>query len=93
MVSILSSPSGQRHPLWRIPLALSSSLSRSRTVGWRRSCMIREVLALAVVAKEAKISSMVDSCEIKVKEKIYLVLRRYNPVTLFNTFLGILCNF
>lgn len=62
MVSSLSSPSGNRQPLWRRPLALSSSLNRSRTGGWRRSCMMREVLALAVVAKAAKISSMVDSC-------------------------------
>lgn len=62
MVSSLSSPSGNRQPLWRRPLALSSSLNRSRTGGWRRSCMMREVLALAVVAKAANISSMVDSC-------------------------------
>ncbi|TNN63272.1 hypothetical protein EYF80_026523 [Liparis tanakae] len=61
MVSSLSSP-GTRQPLCRRPRTLSSSRRRSRTAGWRRSCMMSEVLALAVVAKAAKISSIVDSC-------------------------------
>lgn len=33
---------------------------------------MREVLALAVVAKEAKISSMVDSCEMRKRIKGFI---------------------
>lgn len=60
MLSSRSSP-WHKQPSCRRPQLCSSSRSFSNTAGCRSNCMTSEVLALAVVAKAAKINSIVDS--------------------------------
>lgn len=89
MLSRRSSP-WHKQPSCRSPQLRSSSRIFSNTAGCRSNCMTREVLALAVVAKAAKIISMVDSWRQNKERWEIATTQTYRQTTNINTVFGIL---